>query len=80
MKDIAKLIKKIRLKKGCSYLLIVPTSTGLIAKDLDVLDRWLHKAGFNIVVMMVESSRGIKVIEKGKAGLSKKDLDEMSGV
>lgn len=52
------LIKKLRLKKGCKYILIFPRSTGLRARDLADLDRRYVDLSF-----LVESTRGIKVVE-----------------
>ena len=52
------LIKKLRLKKGCKYILIFPKSAGLSPKDLYGLDHRYVDLGF-----LVESTRGIKVVE-----------------
>ena len=52
------LIKKLRLKKGCQYILIVPESAGLTPYDLENIDNQCVRLS-----IMVKTSRGIKVIE-----------------
>ena len=58
MKD--EIIKKIRLKKGCKYILIFPESAGLTARGLQDLN---YKAEVDLS-FLVKSTRGIKVVEK----------------
>lgn len=53
-----KLIKKLKLKKGCKYILFFPMSCGLSLEDLQKLDYKLVDLTF-----LVEDTKGIKVIE-----------------
>jgi len=57
----ADIIKKLKLKKGCKYILIIPESTGLTKKDVQSIN---HE--FVELSIMVKSTRGIKVIEDKK--------------
>jgi hypothetical protein len=60
MKEEAKvsLIRKLRLKKGCRYIIFFPKSAGLSPEDLQNIDYKYVDLSF-----MVEDTRGIKVIE-----------------
>lgn len=54
----ADLIKKLRLKKGCKYILIIPDSAGLSIQDIVSMDK-----AFIALGIMVKTTRGIKVME-----------------
>lgn len=54
------LIKKLRLKKGCKYLLIFPESCGLCQEEIERFPKIPELVNFAI---MVKSSKGIKVVE-----------------
>ena len=60
------LIKKLRLKKGCKYILIFPESAGVSPEEVNMLD---HR--YVDVVVMLKSTRGVKVIEMDKERVKK---------
>ena len=55
------LIRKLRLKKGCKYIIFFPKSTGISAEDLERID--YHWIDFSF---LVEDTKGIKIIEVKK--------------
>ncbi len=52
------LIKVLKLKEGCKYILIVPESAGLTREEIARLDSHFVNLG-----IMVHSTRGIKFVE-----------------
>lgn len=54
----SELIRKLRLKKGCKYILIIPETTGLSGEDIANIDHAFVELG-----IMVRTARGMKVIE-----------------
>ena len=54
----AKLIRKLRLKKGCKYIIFFPRSSGLFAEELARLSQEYIELSF-----LLEDTKGIKVIE-----------------
>lgn len=60
----AKLIKKLRLKRGCEYLLFIPTGVLHNEKDMFELNKVLLDTGFGNIIVAVKSTKGIKVVEK----------------
>jgi len=52
------MIKKLHLKQGHKYILIIPDSAGLTQQDVSLID-----SRFVEMSIMVKSARGMKVIE-----------------
>jgi len=65
MKNQAKLIRKLRLKKGCKYLLFIPRSV-MPMNDVVVLGDLMNEEGYGNIIVSIETSEGIKVIEQNK--------------
>ena len=66
VKDQAKLIKKLRLKKGCKYILFIPEDCLDIEEAIN-LSEMLFEIGFSdSFIVHVMTSKGIKVIEQEK--------------
>lgn len=63
-KDFAKYVKKLRLKKGCKYILFIPDAAGLDEMNLQYLSDAVLKEGFKGLIVRTVSNRGIKVVEK----------------
>lgn len=57
------LIKKLRLKKGCKYILFVPEECMTMSQASGLVDI-LTDNGFDVVLPLVRSVKGIKVIEQ----------------
>ena len=55
----AEIIRKLRLKKGCKYIIFFTKSAGISQRDLAGIDYKYVDLSF-----LVETTRGIKVIEK----------------
>lgn len=63
MKDQAKLIKKLRLKKGSKYILFIPLSSMDIL-EMHKLGEAIYHMGFDgLIVATEDDGGGIKVIE-----------------
>ena len=60
----AKLIRKLRLKKGCKYILFIPDSANLDNDALVDLSDAILDEGFQSLIVKVASNKGIKVIEQ----------------
>jgi hypothetical protein len=52
------LIKKLRLKKGCEYIIFFPISCGLSPSEIEEIDTEFMRLG-----IMMHSTKGIKIVE-----------------
>lgn len=63
-KNKIELIRKLRLKKGCKYLLFIPYEA-LDSGVLEELSNSLYELGFkDSLLVYTRTTKGIKVIEK----------------